>query len=140
MQFDSADDAKHQCPPCENIIGSLPERRSWEQDQQTGRQRLLKKNPAPGCLHQRSISGSRNVCPSHAAIGGTSGSGRGPGWDRSGENPFSLFLMHISPEKVCVSEEEFVEFLSLRAACVPRTDCSPRTRRRKRLTVLYTRK
>ena len=65
-------------------------------------------NPAPGWLRQRSISESRNLAPSHAAIGGTSGSSCGPGRDRSGELPFSLFLMHISPEKSSASDEIFL--------------------------------
>ena len=47
-------------------------------------------------------------CPSHAATGGTSGSSCGPGRDRSGEFPFILFLMHISPEKSTASDEIFL--------------------------------
>ena len=66
-------------------------------------------NPAPGWLRQRSISESRNVAPSHAAIGGTSGSTCGSGRDRSGEFPFSLFLMPISPENSSVSDERFFD-------------------------------
>src|SRR6266576_2174191 len=66
-------------------------------------------NPAPGWLHQRSISGPCNVAPSHAATGGTSGSSCGPGRDRSGEFPFSLLLMHISPENSSASDEGFFD-------------------------------
>lgn len=69
---------------------------------------FAEENPAPGCLHQP-MSESRNVAPSHAVIGGTSGSSCGPGRDRSGEFPFSLFLMHISAEKSTTSDERFFD-------------------------------
>src|SRR5207245_4987774 len=69
-------------------------------------------NPAPGWLRQRSISESRNVAPSHAAIGGTSGSTCGPGRDRSGEFPFSLFLITIFSEISTASSKLFFECIS----------------------------
>jgi len=79
-----------------------------EQDQQQG-PLAFAENPAPGCLPQRSISESRNVAASHAAMGGTAGSSCGPGRDRSGEFPFSLFLMPISPENSSASDERFFD-------------------------------
>ena len=75
-----------------------------EQDQQQGPWRSLR-ILLPVWLRQRSIFESRKVAPSHAAIGGTSGSTCGPGRDRSGEFPFSRFLMPISLEKSTASRK-----------------------------------
>ena len=74
---------------------------------------LLRKILLPVAYVSGSISESRNFAPSYAAIGGTSGSSCGPGWDRSGEFPFSLFLMHTDSEKFTASLKIFLSFLIL---------------------------
>ena len=97
-------------------------------------------NPAPGWLRQRSISESRNVAPSHAAIGGTSGSTCGSGRDRSGEFPFSLFLMPISPEKSTASRKMFFEFSSCVVGMLLALDEPVTPIRRSRCTALWMRR
>ena len=104
----AADYAKHQRPPCENKIKSLPERRRGEQDQQQGGWRSPRILLPVGYISALFL-GLATRCPSHAATGGTSGSSCGPGRDRSGEFPFSLLLMHISPENSSASDERFFD-------------------------------
>src|SRR5437870_2649288 len=118
---------------------SVRAEKELEQDQQQGPWRSLR-NPAPGWLRQRSISESRKVAPSHAAIGGTSGSTCGPGRDRSGEFPFSLFLMPISLEKSTASRKIFFECSSCVVGMLLALDEPLTPIRRSRCTALWMRR